>query len=339
MTPSVASAARVAEVSGITPQAFVEEIAPAYRPMVLRGLAADWPAVAQGQRSPRAMADYLLTFDGGRAADVMVGGADIAGRFFYRDDLAGFNFERAKVPLPRLLAELLHIDGDPSAPALYAGSATTHDHLPGWTEANRLPLPTPDATPRVWIGNASRVSTHYDVSSNIAVVVAGRRRFALFPPDQTENLYVGPLDVTIAGQPTSLVDLEAPDLGQYPRFATALGHMQVADLEPGDAIFVPSLWWHDVKATGVLNVLVNYWWNNPVVSPFPALVHALLAIRDLPSGERDAVRAWFDHYVFGEHAGQAAAHLPAAARGVLDAPSLERTAVIKDYLARVMARS
>ena len=35
----------------------------------------------------------------------------------------------------------------------------------------------------------------------------------------------------------------------------------VADLEPGDAIYIPALWWHAVQATGELNVLVNYWWN------------------------------------------------------------------------------
>src|SRR3546814_4100254 len=78
-------------------------------------------------------------------------------------------------------------------------------------------LPAPDAVPRVWIGNATHVSTHYDVSSNLACVVAGRRRFTLFPPDQIANLYVGPLDVTMAGQPASMVDLAAPDLTQIGR--------------------------------------------------------------------------------------------------------------------------
>src|SRR3546814_14192490 len=87
----------------------------------------------------------------------------------------------------------------------------------GWADANPLRLPAPDAVPRVWIGNATHVSTHYDVSSNLACVVAGRRRFTLFPPDQIANLYVGPLDVTMAGQPASMVDLAAPDLTQIGR--------------------------------------------------------------------------------------------------------------------------
>jgi hypothetical protein len=224
-------------------------------------------------------------------------------------------------------------------PALYAGAAAAAEQVPGWTAANPLPLATPDAVPRIWLGNASRVSIHYDISSNVAAVVAGRRRFALFPPEQGRNLYVGPLDVTIAGQPTSMVDLEAPDLDRYPRFAESLDAMQVAELEPGDTLFVPSLWWHEVRAEGQLNVLVNYWWGKPAAtSPFPALIHAMMAIRDLPGPERAALRDWFDQYAFGDDAHAAADHLTAGARGVLGPATPARDAAIREYLLRALTR-
>jgi len=340
MIDAIAAAARVAEVHGVTPERFAEEIVPAYRPVVLRGLVAHWPAVAAGRAGPAAMADYIRRFDGGRPANVMVAGPEIGGRFFYAPDMVGFNFTRAQVMLPILLDQLVAQAEDPAPPALYAGAATAPDTFPGWVEANPLPLATPEATPRLWIGNASRVSTHYDVSSNIAAVVAGPRRFVLFPPEQGPNLYVGPLDQTIAGQPTSMVDLQSPDLERFPRFAEAMAAMQVAELEPGDAIFVPSLWWHDVSASGPLNVLVNYWWGQQAsASPFPALIHALLAVRDLPPGEREAVRGWFDHYVFGEGAARAGDHLPKAARGVLDTPSATRSERIRGYLMRALGRA
>jgi len=329
----------VAETGAIDAARFEAEIAHGYRPVVMRGLAADWPAVRAARTSDRAIADHILTFDGGRSAEVMVAPATVGGRYFYTDDLSGFNFERAKAPIRTLVDQILAMAGVPGMPAIYAGAAAADDYLPGWAAANRLPLPTPDAVPRVWIGNASRVSTHYDVSSNVAVVVAGRRRFCLFPPEQGPNLYVGPLDVTIAGQPVSLVDLEAPDLDRHPRFAAARAAMQVAVLEPGDAIFVPSMWWHDVKALGTFNVLVNYWWGQAgAASPFPALIHAILAIRDLPAGEREAVRGWFEQYVFGDGARDAVAHVPEAMRGVLGAPSAERTEIVKGYLMRALER-
>lgn len=340
MNDRIARAPRVAEMRGVTAERFAAEIAPGYRPVVMRGLVEDWPAVAAGRVGPRGMADYLLSFDRGHPADVMVGAPAIGGRFFYRDDLAGFNFERAKVTLPVLVEQLVRLADEAVAPAVYAGAATASELVPGWSDANPLPIHAPEATPRVWLGNASRVSIHYDVSDNVAAVVAGRRRFALFPPEQARNLYVGPLDVTIAGQPASMVDLENPDLERYPRFAEALDAMTVAELEPGDAIFIPSLWWHDVSATGPLNLLVNYWWSRPAAaSPFPALVHAIMAIRDLPVGERDALRDWFDLYVFGDDAPGVADHLPAAARGVLEAPSAARDAVVRQYLIRALNRS
>src|SRR3546814_13434673 len=87
-----------------------------------------------------------------------------------------------------------------------------------------------------------------------------------------------------------------------------------AELEPGDAIYIPGLLWHDVQAAGPFNVLVNYWWGHPDLSPFPALIHALVAMRDLPEAERAAWRGWLDHYVFGAEAAHAADHLPPHAR-------------------------
>lgn len=328
----------VCEIFDTTPDTF-EEIASGYQPVVLRGLARDWPGVAAGRAGDAELARYLARFQGGKPLNLLAGGPQIDGRFFYRDDMRGFNFERGQITLQLLLEALLNEADNPAPPALYAGSASAPDHFPGWSEENVLPLATPGAVPRVWIGNASRVSTHYDASSNIAVVVAGRRRFSLFPPEQAANLYVGPLDVTMAGQPTSMVDIEAPDLARFPRFRDAVAAMQVAELEPGDAIFVPSLWWHEVRATGPLNVLVNYWWGQADQgSPFPALVHAILSIRDLPPGEREAMRAWFDLYVFGDDARHVADHLPASAHGILGPPSPQRNQMMRGFLQRTLAR-
>ena len=327
------------ERSAVDPGTFERDIANAYAPVVMRGQVADWPAVVAGKGGPRAIADYIAGFDSGRAAEVMIGAPEIDGRFFYSDDMRGFNFHREQVPLRTLLTELLRLDGTQAPPTLYAGAAAAQDHLPGWLNANPLPLPTPGAHPRVWIGNATRVATHYDVSSNIACVVAGRRRFTLFPPDQIANLYVGPLETTIAGQPTSMVDLDQPNLARYPRFAAALDAALVADLGPGDAIFIPSLWWHNIAATGPLNVLVNYWWDQNIDTPaFPALAHALMSIRDVSAGERDAWRVWFDHYVFSDSAAGVADHLPDHARGVLGPTSPQRTQMMKDYLVRALNR-
>ncbi|WP_420136625.1 cupin-like domain-containing protein [Sphingomonas sp.] len=331
--------ARVAERPAVDAATFEREVAAAYVPVILRGQVRHWPAVQAGAGGDRAMAAYLAGFDQGDPLDVMIGAPEIGGRFFYNEDLSGFNFHRQKVALRQLLGELLRFaEEDVAAPhALYANAATAAAHLPGWDADNVLDLPTGSASARLWIGNATRVATHYDQSNNIACVVHGRRRFTLFPPEQIANLYIGPLDHTLAGPPSSMVDPDAPDLARYPRFAEALAHAQIADLEPGDAIFVPAIWWHHVSALDRLNVLVNYWWSyEETASPFGALVHALMSIRDLPPAHKAAWRSWFDLYVFGPEADRAAAHLPEQARGILGKAGPARTERLRAFLIRLL---
>jgi len=117
----------------------------------------------------------------------------------------------------------------------------------------------------------------------------------------------------------SVVDVDQPDFDRHPRFRDALASAQTATLEPGDAIFIPGLWWHHVRSLEPFNVLVNYWWRSApgyLGSPLPALQHAMWALRDLPAREKQAWAKIFQYYVFGpgEQAGQ---HLPEAARGEL----------------------
>ena len=118
----------------------------------------------------------------------------------------------------------------------------------------------------------------------------------------------------------SLVDFDAPDFVRFPRFRDALATAQTAVLEPGDAIYIPGMWWHHVRSEAPFNVLVNYWWRRApafLASPVPALHHALWTLRDLPEREKQAWAQVFDYYVFGA-AGRAGAHVPEAARDVLD---------------------
>jgi len=341
--PSVIEA-RVEERARADRDTFAGEVARRATPLVLRGQAAHWPAVAAGLAGDRATADYLAGLEApgaaGKPLEVLVSPPEFGGRFFYRGDrLEGFNFQRERAPLRLLLAQLLRLAALPEAErhALYANAATAPEHLPGWAAANTLDLDLGGAVPRLWIGNASQTATHYDGSTNLACVVAGWRRFTLFPPEQVGNLYLGPLDRTLAGPPSSMVDPLAPDLDRYPRYADALAHALVADLGPGDAIFIPATWWHHVQSFGNLNVLCNYWWDyDPSNSAFHALVHAMMAVRDRPDFEKRGWQAWFDHYVFGTDAGAAGDHLPEEARGVMGPAGAERTGRIRQYLLRAL---
>ncbi|MEP9400475.1 cupin-like domain-containing protein [Sphingomonas sp. VNH70] len=294
------------------------------RPLILRGLAVDWPLVRAGHEGAAAAIALLKRFDGGRPVVCYTGDPAIGGRFFYTDDGSALNFTGQRVALSACLDRIAaHLD-DPAAPSLYIGSTDLDAYLPGLREANDLPLPLPEpgeAPPlaSIWIGNRTTAATHYDQSNNLAVCAVGRRRFTLFPPEQVANLYPGPLEPTPGGQVVSMVDLRAPDLARYPRFARAQAAAEVADLLPGDVLFYPALWWHNVEATAPFNVLVNYWWNAAPAfadSPMTTLLHAMLSLRERPAAERRAWAAMFDHYIWSGGEG-ARDHLPPAMQGDL----------------------
>ena len=171
-------------------------------------------------------------------------------------------------------------------------------------------------------------------------MVAGRRRFTLFPPNQVANLYIGPLDLTPAGQAISLVDFLEPDLERFPRFAAAMEHALTAELEPGDALFIPSMWWHHIQALEDFNVLVNYWWRQSPAymdTPMNALMHALMSVRDLPPAQREAWAGLFRHYVF-EANEDTSAHIPAHARRLLAPMEADGVRTIRAQLLKRMNR-
>jgi len=185
-----------------------------------------------------------------------------------------------------------------------------------------------------WIGNRTTALAHHDMSNNVACCLVGRRRFTLFPPEQVENLYPGPLEPTPGGQVVTMADIHAPDFERFPRLREALAVAEVAELEPGDALFYPAMWWHQVDALETFNVMVNYWWNTSpawVDTPHNTLLHALLSLRDRPEQEKRAWRAMFDYYVFGP-ADRAGAHLPEAARGNLAPMDETRARRLRAYL-------
>ncbi len=289
-------------------------------PVLLRGLVRHWPLVRAAQRSDRDFCDYLRRFGDDTRVGLWRGPPEIDGRFFYNADFTGFNFGREIRRFGDLLDELLANAGQPQVPSIYLGSTELDESFPGLRQDNDLAALAPhQPLVSLWLGNRTRVPAHFDLPDNLACVVSGRRRFTLFPPEQVANLYVGPLDLTPAGQPVSLVDLAAPDLERFPRFAQALAHAQVVELEAGDALFIPSQWWHAVDALSPVSALVNFWWRQSPAfmdTPLNTLMLALLSLRDLPPVQRDAWRALFDHYVFDADE-RTAAHIPPAARGVL----------------------
>ncbi len=331
--------AQILERRGVDLKTFREEIEPAGQPVVMRDLVAGWPAVRAARESPRALADFLRRFDGGRPVPVIECPPAAGGRIFYRDDMSGFNFIRTTggigATMDRLLAQ---VDRD-DAGELFIESRVLDETMPAFPAQHPLPLVDDSTRPRIWIGSRITVQTHFDLFANIACVVGGRRRFTLFPPDQVGNLYLGPFDFTPSGAPVSMVSLVDPDLVKYPRFAEALRNALSAELNPGDGLYIPYAWWHHVQSLTPFNVLVNYWWNPAakVGSPYAVLLHAALSLRDLPAEQRGVWRAMFDHFVFADPE-VALSHLEPEKRGLLGPLTPQRLREVRDILAKTFGK-
>lgn len=307
----------VREIHQATEADLTPELLSSVTPVVLRGLVAHWPLVQAAQQSDSATAAYLQPFITPKPVQAFLSPPPQRGLYSYNADLTEFNFQRKLMPLAGVL-EHISQNADVAEPhGIYVGSTSVNHILPGLRHSNDIAVLQDKPLVSIWLSNPSRIPAHYDVTDNIACVAAGRRRFTLFAPDQLDNLYVGPLDFTPAGQPVSLVDIQQPDFARFPKYRQALQQAQVAELAPGDAIFIPAMWWHSVAALGRLNILINYWWRQVDAfygAPGDALQHALLSIRDLPVAQRQVWRELFDYYVF---APQPQGHIPPQAQGVL----------------------
>lgn len=294
---------KISEYKNISPGKFLEEVAAAQQPIVIRDFARHWPVVKAAKKTPQDFVSYLMRFYTGKKASVLLGHPSIKGRFFYTDDMKGTNFIEGDERLDLFLGRLLDLIGKEVYPAISIQNILPSYILPGLIDENSSDF-FPNIEPRLWMGNQATVCAHFDGSDNLACVVAGRRKFILFPPEQVANLYPGSLNFTPAGAPVSLVNLHDPDFDRYPRYKTALNNAYSAELYPGDAIFIPMLWWHHVDSLEKVNGLMNYWWNGSaakeVIQPTPldSLNMALLAMRKLTPIQRNAWRAMFDHYLF-----------------------------------------
>jgi len=307
-----------AEISG-DPARFHREVVEGCQPVIMRGVCRDWPVVRAASESPEAIRIYLERFATRKTAEVFVGDPSIAGRYSYTDGLEGFNFDRVELDVASALDRILANAARPGSPTVYIGSLETDIFLPGFSGENGLSALPSSVGPRIWIGNPSLVACHNDTYDNVACVVAGRRRFTLYPPDTVSDLYVGPIDYTMSGRPISLAAGSQPADPRYPRFSAAASRATVAELSPGDALYLPKLWWHQVEATDPFNILVNYWWDAFSAgpdAPYTSMMLAMIAIAERPAAERAAWRALFDHYVFRPNR-HPLEHLPDDRHGIL----------------------
>ena len=316
---------KVKALEGITPGCIpCDELFAEDQPVILKGLVKDWPLVKAGQESPDKVMQQLEEHYSQCPLLVYKGPPEIKARFGYDNACTGFNYASERTTIPKVFNTIRSQLTQEQHEYLYINSLKLDEGFPKLSESHSLSFEHPEfkhnqPVAKIWLGTESVAAAHFDQPKNIACCVLGKRRFTLFAPEQVHNLYPGPLTPTPGGQVVTLADLSNPDFTRFPRLEQALENAYIVDLEPGDGLYYPNMWWHEVEAFGRFNAMVNFWWMaaQPFLgNPMDVLMHAMMSVRDRPSSEKAAWKELFEYYIFADPE-QVRAHLPPESHGAL----------------------
>ena len=106
-----------------------------------------------------------------------------------------------------------------------------------------------------WMGTGGTHSgLHFDRRDNVLVQLYGHKSVILAAPGQAQYLY--PIHDMFE---KSSVDPSKPDLHRHPKFRKA--ELYQAVIRPGDALFIPQLWWHYLESRDT-SISLNHWYGD-----------------------------------------------------------------------------
>ena len=249
----------IERVAGLGGDAFLEQYYATNRPVILTGEMADWPALARWtpEYLKAAVGPRIVEFQGERARDV---------RFEIHKDA-----HRRQGPFDLFIDQILRPGAGNDAYITAYNSQRNADALSvlggdlGFLDKF---LDGGASAPQgmMWIGPAGTVtSLHHDLTNNFIAQIVGRKRIKLIPSAEVGKLY------NHQHVFSEIADLEDPqiDVAKYPR----LTELRVYDvlLEPGEILFVPLGWWHQVKSVdfSVTVTFTNFRWSNGFHAGYP----------------------------------------------------------------------
>lgn len=227
---------RVERRTRLPPREFFDRYYFAHRPVLLQGLTDGWPALRRWRP------DRLARRFGEVKVEVMVGREADPDHDLLPDS------HRRVMKLGDFIRRVLR--GGPSndcyltarndvlkQPGLHAMAddiRLLEGYLRPWTHPGEL---------RLWVGPAgTRTALHHDINSLLFVQIHGRKRFRLMPSYELHRM-------SNSRGPWSDVDADRPDLDRFPAYREATVLEVVVG--PGEALFIPVGWWHQVLALDV----------------------------------------------------------------------------------------
>eukprot|EP00051_Salpingoeca_urceolata_P012180 m.151137 g.151137 ORF g.151137 m.151137 type:complete len:483 (-) comp17400_c0_seq5:161-1609(-) len=128
----------------------------------------------------------------------------------------------------------------------------------------------------VWMGKDVKAHCHFDGYHNFYAQLKGHKRFVLWPPTDWAALHVFPFLHPSHAQ--AQVNTSVPWLPFEGPVKIPKGI--VVDLNPGDLLYLPPLWFHEVESVG-LSLSVNAWTDTEQTTASAAMFDVGLPVRDL----------------------------------------------------------
>jgi len=254
------AAVAVERRSRLSSQEFLDRYYAPARPVILVEEMRDWPALARWSPAylKAKVGSTMIDYQGGRAADP---------RFEMDKDA-----HRRQAPFDIFIDAILKRGaGNDSYITAYNSDRNREALAPlgedmGFLD-RFLTRDRPSPTGMMWIGPAGTLTAlHHDLTNNLIAQLVGRKRIQLLPASEVGKLY------NHHHVFSPILDIEDPrrPANSFPRLAEARAYEVV--LEPGEILFVPLAWWHQVKALdfSVTATFTNFLWPNDGYATYPS---------------------------------------------------------------------
>jgi hypothetical protein len=245
---------------GLSSEQFLERYYAPGRPVIVTGEMKDWPALRlwSADYLKRKIGSACIDYQGGRAANA---------RFEIEKDR-----HRREAPFDAFIDAIEKSGAGNDAYITAYNSERNREALAplgedmGWLDTFLTRAP-PSPTGMMWIGPAGTLTAlHHDLTNNFIAQLVGRKRVKVLPASEVGRVY----NHHHVFSQVSDIDDPAVDLGRFPRLADARAYEVL--LEPGEILFMPLAWWHQVKSLdfSVTTTFTNFLWPNEGHATYPA---------------------------------------------------------------------
>ena len=309
------------------------------RPIIFRGYVNDWP-IMKYNKSMGAILEYLQCHSKKKNNHAVAIGSNKINNEMGLTEQMKVNHIYKTWNFNKFKTELINKNSIDTNKLLYLQASSIKSNFPKlYTQLNQK-FAHYSINPKIWIGDGQLTPIHSDSEHNFTCCVCGIKRFIIFPPQEIGNLYLSPIDKNPAGTPVSTINTLNYNLSTHPKFELALKKAIMAELYPGDVLFLPAGWYHEVQSEG-FNTMINYWWKDISAAEFANAKEAfnisMASIKNLPKEYRDYWKIWFDHYVFQIN-GDPYEHIQQRHQGVYGKSTPYRKKKLKILIDKIFAK-